>query len=576
MGLRKITLWGGAIILAAGGAVHLGFSAARAQSLTTAPTPAPRPPSQTRSTSSPEPRITTRLVRVSVVVRDEHETPVTGLTPDDFLLLDDGRPQAIQHFAVATNQPLDHYTPPLEVDMYSNRLEDHPRISDSATVILLDGLNTRFEDQAYARRQAVKFLQQIHPQDHVAVYTLGRELRVLHDFAPDATGLLAALQTYQGEITASTDESEPRERLGYHSQAAQRGDDMLESFLTFGTERSRDSDKQNQERLTAAALTAIANHLAALPGRKSLVWVSGGFPLEHTSSRLEWRPHDTKSTSAQEIEAALRAVNDAAIAVYPVNADGLMSPGEKLMNLSSSGALHLGLGGANRPDLDIMKSLAEGTGGKAFLLAGDIFGSIRQAIDDSENSYELGYYAATTSSRGSPHALAVSVRRIGVQVRARHGYSSLPDPDPTPLSRKALLANIARSPLDATRLVVRVRVKAANLPGAQKLNARIDFRPQEISFAEKDARWIGKVDAVLVQLDAKNQIVEASDETFDLDFSPARFQQILRNGISYSKDIPIQPDATVLRVILRDAMTTATGSIAIPLLQYFPRVNEAN
>jgi VWFA-related protein len=576
MRLRKTTLWGGAIILATSGAVHLGFSAARSQSLATAPTSAPRQPTQTLSMSSPQPRITTRLVRVSVLVRDEHETPITGLTPDDFLLLDDGRPQAIQHFAVATSQLLDHYTPPLEADIYSNRLEDHPRISDSATVILLDGVNTRFEDQAYARRQAVKFLQQIHPQDHVAVYTLGRELRVLHDFAPDATGLLAALQAYQVGIRANSDESEPREKLGYHIQAAQRGDDMLESFLNFGTARSRDSEKQNQERLTAAALTAIANHLAALPGRKSLVWVSGSFPVEHMFPKLAGKAEDPKSIPAQEIEAALRAVNDAAIAVYPVNAGGLMPPNEKRKNLSSSGAVHLGLEGANQPDLDIMNHLAEGTGGKAFLIAGDIFGSIRQAIDDSQVSYELGYYAPTTSSRGSHHALAVAVRRIGVQVRARDGYFSLPDPDPAPLSRNALLANIARSPLDATRLGMRVRVKAANLPGAQKLNARIDFRPQDVSFAEKEARWIGKVDAVLVQLDAKNQIVEASDETFDLDFSLARFQQILKNGISYSKDISIQPDATVLRVILRDATTSATGSITIPLLQYFPRVNEAN
>jgi VWFA-related protein len=576
MGLRKTTSLGGAIAIAIGAPIFLGFSDARAQDVTAGLASQLVLRSQTGPTASPAPPTTTRLVRVSVVVGDAHGNPMLGLAPEDFTIFDDGRPQAIQHFATATNQPIDHYTPAHVPDTYSNRIEDRARIPDSATVILLDGLNTRFEDQVYARRQTLKYLQQIQPQEYVAVYTLEHELRALQDFTTDATGLLAALQAYRSETALVADESEPRERLGYRIQAPQRADDLLESFLTVGSQSNPSSERQNQEHLTAAALLAIANHLASLPGRKSIVWVSGSFPASLTFTKLEQSVTGAKSATTQEIELALRTLNDAGIAVYPVNAQGLMPPEETLLTLSSSTTAHRAPKEANAVNLETMNRLADLTGGESFLRADSIFASIRAAMDDSLLSYELSYYADGSASDDSFHSINVSVRRIGVKVRARAGYFAMPIPNLTPQARKALLADIATSPLDATMIGLRVRVKAANLPGSQMLNARVEFQPQEISFTENNAQRIAKVDAVFIQLDGKNRIVDAIDETIDLDFSPARLQQALKSGISYSKDIPIQPDASALRVILRDAPTSTVGSVSIPLLQYFPRVNEIN
>jgi hypothetical protein len=70
----------------------------------------------------------------------------------------------------------------------------------NVAVILLDGLNTQFTDQAFARQQVIEFLLQIKPQDRVALYTLGNELKILHDFTGDASSLLAALKRYKGQL----------------------------------------------------------------------------------------------------------------------------------------------------------------------------------------------------------------------------------------------------------------------------------------------------------------------------------------------------------------------------------------
>src|SRR5580693_10651959 len=69
-------------------------------SLAFAQSPPPAPP-----TASPQSavHVTTRVVQVSVTVHDDRGRPVTGLTKDDFVLLDQGTRQQIASFSEQTN-----------------------------------------------------------------------------------------------------------------------------------------------------------------------------------------------------------------------------------------------------------------------------------------------------------------------------------------------------------------------------------------------------------------------------------------------------------------------------------------
>src|SRR5262245_21496796 len=99
------------------------------------PNPADRPPTFTT---------TTRLVQVSVVVHDKDGKPVAGLTADDFQLFEDGKPQVIESFTVqaAGSGPVPPQAP--GGGDFSNHIQGPA--GGGATVILLDRLNTRFED----------------------------------------------------------------------------------------------------------------------------------------------------------------------------------------------------------------------------------------------------------------------------------------------------------------------------------------------------------------------------------------------------------------------------------------------
>jgi VWFA-related protein len=126
------------------------------------------------------------------------------------------------------------------------------------------------------------------------------------------------------------------------------------------------------------------------------VWITGGFPPIQAYDHA--------------IENVVRQINEADVAVYPIDARGLM--------LRS---------GSN---FRIMDRFAESTGGRAYYNGSDVAGGIEGAIADSKSAYTIGFYLGDGERDRRFHALKVEVDRPGAVLRYRRGYS------PSSTSRK--------------------------------------------------------------------------------------------------------------------------------------------
>ena len=156
------------------------------------PVPPPQPGAE-----PPIARVTTRLIQLNVVAQDRHGNPVTDLTKDDFVLKDAGKEQKIAVFAmersdaipasvgghVVAGQTLPPHT-------FTNRVE---RKIGNVTVILFDMLNTKIADYIRAKAKLVKYIKQMTPDDQVALYVLGRDLKLVHDFTRSPEALIKAV-----------------------------------------------------------------------------------------------------------------------------------------------------------------------------------------------------------------------------------------------------------------------------------------------------------------------------------------------------------------------------------------------
>src|SRR6185503_10030815 len=107
---------------------------------------------------------------------------------------------------------------------------------------------------------------------------------------------------------------------------------------------------------------------------------------------------------------------------------------------------------AGNQEFETMKLLADWTGGKAFYNSNDIRGAVKQATEDAEVTYTLGFYADEKDLDGSYRKVKVKVARKGTDTRYRKGDFATPlvAIDSPPASQ--ILKNALFSPADATAL----------------------------------------------------------------------------------------------------------------------------
>ncbi len=535
-------------------------------------------PTQAQPQAKQEPpvvRVTTRLVQVNVIVQDKKGEPVTDLTRDDFTLLDQGQPQIVSTFSVESLRTLPA-AQPAPPNVFSNRFEQKTHTPTSVTVILLDGLNTRFEDMAYARAQIIKFLGQLQPQDRVALYTLTTRLTVLHDFTSDATSLLRALERSKGHVSTELAASEPE-------PANPTGIDALDEFLTAANQRLADFYTMNRVGRTAGTLEDIANHLARLPGRKNLVWVSGSFPFSiglDTPFTPETASQERR-TFSEEIERAARALNNANMAIYPVDARGLMGPsfttraptfrpgqqGPTGRRPNALGRIRLS---PDRANIDTMNILADRTGGRAFYNTNDIQGSVRRAIEDSRVTYVLGFYPTHGNWDAKFREIKVQVKRPGLHLRYRRGYLALPEVTFDSKKREVLMRAAVDSPLDDTSLGLQARLHVVDVPGAMTLKTELLVYSRDLTLVAQGDRWAGAVDVLFVQRGADGKELAGELKTLNLNLVRETYDEIMKKGLGLTRSLPLAPGAAQLRVVVRDVSSGSIGSLTIPLTKLIP------
>jgi len=512
-------------------------------------------------------RATTHLVEISVTAQSKQGEPVADLTQDDFTLLDEGVPQKIAYLRAEASKPASAPQRKLPPNLFTNRLDAGGASLSSATVILFDGLNTRLTDQAYARDQILKFLRQLKPGERVALYAMGRGPRVLQDFTEDSSALMKALAAYKGGTAASLSAPlyDPATSGAEHFDAW-LGELNFDLYHYYGEDRAF---------RTIRALTAIAGHLQQIPGRKNLIWVSGSFPvsLDGDSVSLPDRsgpkkpgpgkPGQDKRESWPEVERAARALGKANLAIYPVDARGLIAAQEY-----SGPLVKPELRNPDTSEIARMQVLADRTGGRAFFNNNDLAAALRRALDDARMTYVVGYYPSHHDWKGRFRKIDLRVNRPDVELHYRRGYFAQPDEPGDAWYREQVLNASLWNPVDATgmRLTVAVTPSAA---GGLDLALQIDA--SDIAFQSNGEKHECGLDVWLVQLDGQEKQIKTRARTNNLSLDQATFDKVKQvNGLALAEHLNPEPEAVLLRVLVRDVTTGQLGSLTVPLRRLGP------
>ena len=543
-------------------------------------------------------RSSVRLVQVSVVVEDKKGNPVTDLKQEDFALLDEGKPRHIAFFnapALASTELSDqpvHRASLLPPNAFTNRYDLKGQDAPSAvTVVLFDALNTSSQDQGFVRKEVIHFLQSLKPQDHVAVYGLTSQLLILHDFTRDAADLVAAATRFSPKELAAFDTSHTPD-IDLVSLGADTQWMNLQNSLNNANGMIGDQDKQNRVAMTTEAITAIANHVSTIPGRKSLVWISGGVPIQvgmasvgkpgyggssrigdrSTENRLT-RPERTATTFDDLVKQVADTLNRSNIAMYAIDAKGVEldttmdvgSRGSRLTNqVRATPVLN-----AEQDTRDTSKLLADRTGGLAFFGNNDIRGTIRRAFDDGRYAYNIAFYPSHGQWDGKFRKLQIRAKEEGLRLRYRSGYYATPDRSETKEAITEDLQQAADSPLDATSLGMIITAKTGK-PDSGTVELHIGLDPKQLLLQHSGDHRKGAIDLFFLQRDASGKQIAAEQQHLALNLDDQQYEHLSKVALVLDRHMKVASQSREVRVVLRDAASGSLGCVTVPVGAFLP------
>lgn len=503
----------------------------------------------------------TDLVMIPTLVTDKSGTHIKGLHKEDFTVLEDGSERKIALFEEVNSsgyRPLRSKSP----TEFSNSWAD---ISGGRiTLVVLDFINTPFSDQAAARKGLLKYLaESMDYREPTALYTLSRSgIHVIHDFTNDPRILVAALHKLTGypvDMDESVDASLVQSEAGKLQAMIKNSELDVEAF---------------QQRLaityTLEGMQQLAHAFIGVPGRKSLIWVSGGFPFDVSDNTMKLAPlgRDSLKDVLPLYEQTWQLLGDSQIALYPVDVTGpqITMPSAAVHNPNKQDARNMDW--RQMDTLSTIKTFASMTGGRAYYNSNDLAKGFRDAVNDSAQYYLLGYYLDRSKTKDGWRKLNVRVKRSHVEVRARNGFFITNTSLDYEAKRKNDIIAAFQSPLDYTAIPITLdwgSVVPTNASGKKRVNFKLHLTAETGLVNEADNNHVVLEFLVLAKTPDGKQIENPLDRTIDAHLSGERLSSIRRNGMDYTGALDLPPGQFTVWFVVRDNLAGTIGSVLAPL-----------
>jgi VWFA-related protein len=440
-------------------------------------------------------RSSTELVQVSVIAEDKQGKPVVDLRREEFQVFDNGLPQEIRLFLSETEKSdlASHLTSqePKTPAMFTNEAVSRGGARSGYSAIVFDTLFTGFACETggcgtvWAVRKALQTLRTLPADENVAIYATGYRLWAIREFTKDRESLERHLRTWRPTLDSILEENKP----------AILGDEISQ----------------------------MVEHLAGIPGRKSLIWIADRFPIG---------------------PASVKKLKAADIALYPVDAAG------------STIALRSEKVARSAP----LRALAAMTGGVAYFDRDDLDVAIREAVEDG-HGYTLGFYPSGDSRASQVHQLTVRVSRPGVTPRYRTSYQ-LEAPRPVPANPKLELVRAMNLPTDETAIPIRASVSRT----LDRLNLDAILNVASLDLAPKQNLWSGRIEVVARFTRADGIVAgDVFSQTVILNLRQTSYDKAVRGGVVYHSELKIPRKAVEVKLLFANVTSGKIGTLTIPL-----------
>jgi VWFA-related protein len=382
---------------------------------------------QAQKPAQPTFKSSTELVEVDAVVLDKNGNFVTGLKPEDLTLYENGKPQKIQQFFMVT-----HDLGLTEGSIASQYADEAQFGAHRVFVLLFDEAHLANDSLARVKAGAEAFVREMFTAgDAGGIFLNGGMYK--GRLTVDKGELLGAIRTVQPAFETRQSILGPfREwpRINSEVEAWRIADGAREVTAALGVQACQQDQQacvnegglgnvenliQQKARLyirqarmmtsnTLHSLERVAQGLAKIPGRKTVVFMTEGFFVEDSRTDLE--------------HVAAQAARNG-ITIYSIDGRGLingMAANPDVLRPEQARLTSFDTG-EDGPNI-----LTEGTGGFMVRNIDDMSRAFGLIVRDTSTYYVIGYQPDNPNMDGKVRHIELKSSRPDVKVRARRSY----------------------------------------------------------------------------------------------------------------------------------------------------------
>jgi VWFA-related protein len=445
-------------------------------------------------------------------------------------------------------------------------------------------------------------------------------VRVVQDFTTDPAELAAVMDTGVGSKSLSKSSPAAPDSSGAKTAKPTSGSkqpilgilprdvyDPIHGDTTSDLE-AKNFQLRDLVELELRGLDMLAQSLAGIPGRKTILWLTGNFPfdLDNPNSYLSptsmnqyqivrpaggsgrdgiaaspgtpgFQVPTTSLIDSSDLqvlrplyEQAMQSLARAGVAVYPVDTRGVLvySPGAEISSadLPTSRAQSSTAAFSDAAIRSSMRTFASNTGGKACFGTNDMSDCLQQAISDSQAYYLLGYYRERQNNKPGWRKFKIEVDQAGAEVLAPDGYFySTGSPD-TKEAQQRDIKSALLSPVNFSGLQFAVSLHPAAQSGKGTLqDLKFDLRIPPTSLTP-DPTGNNRMSFAIVCTagTGKGASVDTVAQNLEGTPKPESMERMTREGVTYSNVLHLPSGPYLLHFVIRDNLNGRIGSVVVP------------
>lgn len=527
------------------------------------------------------------VTKIDIIVTDKNGKRVTGLKPENFEIYEDGLRQHLTNFYEVKGMDVYAAAPEKE----TGRLvvpprplpENVPRVGNKI-VIYFDNWHLHPMNRNWSIRKLKSFIQTNFPPgttNQGMVVCLDQELDILQSFTPVQRQLILAVNKAKGRSGRSLLRMKTKEELKGHlnsivSETSPRDRyAMADSFdRALGIARSYVEAEQGDLNYSLVSLNAFIDNLIGIEGRKVLIYVSDGLPinpgdeafafLSQAFPRRDARIEAMNYDATRVFKELTAKCNANEISLYPINARGLSD-----MNLSADkqGGWNIYRRGSgmvkpgSRTQNDALKIMAEDTGGVAILSTNAIESGLERIRDDLRFHYTLAYRSLF---RDDNKYHSIKVKLAGVKgkynVRVRRGYKQSSQEQKT---KDAVFSRLflkrRYNPMGITLQVLPTEPKP--LSNMLRLTIKLLIPIKSLALTPNKENYTGQVKVYLALKDSEGRLSPLRQLVENINIPVKDYEIARKSRYPYLVEMFVEPGRYTISLAVKDVPGATTSYI---------------